>query len=338
MRISDDMIFPKALKPGACVGLLAPSSPITREERILCEKKLREMGYCVLTGETLKRDEKLHGYLAGDAQSRAADINHMFADAEVDAIFCVRGGYGSSQLLKYLDYGCIRRNPKIFIGYSDITSLHTAFQKYCNLVTFHGPMVLPDLAAGKDMDLEEAADSATVDEAGKVKADAVYTIKGLYAACNIEKSMIFENPPGQELRVINEGCGEGRLAGGNLSVLARSLGTAFSPATEGSILFLEDVGESVPRLDMYLTQMQYAGIFTGVKGILLGDFTECSNEKYDKKLDVDTFLKQWFQKLKIPVLANVCSDHRKPMGTLPLGAFCRMRAVEKKISLTFYSQ
>lgn len=309
------MIFPKGLKRGANVGLIAPASPVLPKERWACEERLREMGFTVAVGESLKGDANCFGYLAGGAKERAKDVNQMFLDAQVEAIFCVRGGYGSFQILPYLDYGCICENPKIFVGFSDITALHTVFQRYCNLVTFHGPMVRPNFLGEPDG----------------------YTLEGLLAVCNLEQEVEFVNPPGEGLKVIREGEAEGILLGGNLSVLARSLGTAFGPVSEESILFLEDVGESIPRIHMYLTQMQYGGVFAGVKGVLLGDFTDCTNVGYEESLTAEEFLRGWFGKMGIPVIGNVCSDHRSLMGTLPLGARCKMKAQgEGTAKIVFY--
>ena len=312
------MIYPKPIAPGAGVGLIAPGSPVTPEERRYCQRILGALGFSVITGEALKRDDDLHGYLAGTAMDRARDINRMFADPGVEAIFCVRGGYGSSQLLPYLDYDCIHRNPKIFVGYSDVTSIHTVLQSFCGMVTFHGPMVKPDL--------------------GRLTEGKEYMLRSLFTALGGKDAWVFENPPGEELPILVPGYGEGILTGGNLSVLARSLGTPYAPKTCGKILFLEDIGESIPRIHMYLTQMQYAGVFEGVRGVLLGDFTDCggeaktadAGEESGSRRDLwnaRSLLEEFLKGSGLPVIGNVCSDHRHPMGTLPLGAFCRLRAV-----------
>lgn len=333
-------------------GLIAPASSITPAEHIKCVKALEKLGFAVTEGESLKQDENKYGYLAGEARRRAKDVNDMFADPQVEAIFCTRGGYGSMELLEYLDYELIAANPKVFVGYSDITSLHTAFAKYCGFVIFHGPMVkpnfLPMLGDGSEIGNGEKM------EPGK-EEELKYMLESLYTAWNFweknrdatsygigerhekqrRKGMTFQNPPGEEIKLLNKGrnkagCVEGRLFGGNLSVLAKLLGTAFSPVGNGEILFLEDIGESVSRIHMCLEQMKLAGMFQGVRGILLGDFTDCTNEKYDNSLAVQQFLQEWMEPLGIPVLCNVCSDHRNPMGTLPLGAVCRVEG--EKIS------
>ena len=305
------MIFPKKPKPGALVGLAAPASPVSEQECCRCVRQLKTMGYRVLPGETLYQPHRLRGYLAGEAGVRARDLNRMFADPDVEAVFCVRGGYGSAQLLEYLDYDCIRKNPKAFIGYSDVTSLHGAIQKHCGLVTFHGPMVKSDMINGLDD----------------------YSKKSLYAALGMKtgESVAFCNPPGEEFTVIREGSAHGRLVGGNLSVFARSLGTAYVPDTRGCILFLEDTGESIQRLDMYLTQLRLAGIFEEVEGVLLGGFIKCPGEGANGVPGAEDFLYQWFGALSIPVLGNLYSDHRSPTGTLPLGCLCRMDARQQMI-------
>ena len=329
-------VFPKSLQWGDCIGLVGPASPIPAGEIVKCVELLKRLGYSAVPGETLKRECNLYGYLAADAKSRAGDINRMFADNRVAAVFCTRGGYGSAEVLEYLDYDCIRQNPKIFVGYSDITCIHIALAKYCGFVTFHGPMVWTDLLPRDHMSV----------------ADTVYSMKLLHTACNMNRKMIFQNPPGEEIRVMYAGFShkrssagrpneesftcksaseeescvhEGRLFGGNLSVLAHMLGTPFSPVGGGEILFLEEVGESIAHIHMYLIQMKSAGLFDGVKGILLGAFTDCKIEKYDEMMDIQIFLQEWFTGLGIPVLQNICSDHRKgAMATLPLGARCRM--------------
>lgn len=298
------MVFPECFQTGDLVGLAAPASPVAAGEEELCRRRLEALGFSVQMGETLKNRENVRGYLAGDARRRAEDLNRMFADPEIKAIFCIRGGYGSAQLLEYLDYDSIRKNPKPLIGYSDITSLHCAIQKKCGLVTFHGPMVRPDL-------MEQ-----------KRREGLSYTWESLLLACGGGALRNFGNPPGEPLGVIRAGRAKGRLLGGNLSVLVRLLGTPYCPDFRDSILFLEDVGERLPRVDLCLTQLRLSGVFGQVRGILLGDFTDCTNERYLEGLDSRMFLKEWEWPDGIPVISNVCSDHRWPMGTLPLGATC----------------
>lgn len=307
---SGTLVFPDALKPGDTIGLVSPAFPIKAEERDLCVKMFEDMGYRVLVGGCLEKLLNFHSYLAGDAMSRAEDINRMFRDPEVKAIFCVRGGYGSSHIMRYLDFEMIKKNPKIFVGYSDITNMHSGFQMFCNLVTFHGPMACSNMLN----DFDE------------------YTRESLWRTLNMDGKLEFLNPPGDDgFHVIREGRAEGMLAGGNLSLVARGCGTFFQLDGKGKILFLEDVDETVPALDMYITQMEYAGVFDGVRGILLGDFTDCTNEKYDGTYAMDSFLRDRFAQYEIPVMCHVRSGHDKPMGTLPMGAGCHMDAAANRI-------
>lgn len=313
------MIMPKPLLPGDCVGLIAPASPIREQEHKACVIALEHMGYTVIEGESLKQNASRYGYLAGDAKTRAKDVNDMFANRQIKGIFCTRGGYGSMELLDYLDYECIASNPKVFIGYSDITCLHAAFGKKCGFITFHGPMVKPNLLLEGDI--------------LKYNVDSLQNVLSLRDSLKVD----FKNPSGEEIQLLVQGKKvetkklEGKLFGGNLSVLARLLGTPYSPVGNGEILFLEDIGEPVSKIHMYLEQMRYAGMFADIKCILLGEFTGCTNEKYDKSLKIHTFFQEWFAPLGIPVLSNICSDHRRCMGTLPLGAMCRVTINDRKI-------
>ena len=306
------MRYPKPLKQGAVVGLVAPSSPVENQECIDCEKRLREMGFQVIVAKSLKRGAKIWGYLAGEARERAEEMNEMFQNPQVEAVFCIRGGYGSSQLLEYLDYETIRRNPKVFVGFSDITSLHSVFQRYCDFVTFHGPMVKSNFLDGPGSEEWE------------------YMVSSLWKACS-GRPFFFQNPGNERMETVTLGQASGRLTGGNLSVLAKSLGTPYEPDFQDAILFLEDVGETVPRIDMYLTQLYHAGVFHRVRGVLLGDFTDCTNHAFEPGLMVKDFLREWFGGQKVPVLGNLYSDHRKVMGTLPMGAMCWMDAGDQRV-------
>lgn len=304
------MIFPEALKAGDTVALVAPAFPIKEEERDGCAALLEAMGYRVKMGESLQKLMNFHSYLAGEARIRGNDINQMFSDPQVKAIFCVRGGYGSSHIMRYLDFDMIRKNPKIFVGYSDITNLHSGLQMFCNLVTFHGPMVCSNML--RDFD--------------------DYTRESLFSSLNMGANLEFKNPPGEGgFDVIQNGTASGIITGGNLSLLSRGAGTFFQLDTAGKILFLEDVEESIPSLDMSITQLEYAGMLNQVAGILLGDFTDCNNDRYDGSYQIDEFLHERFSACRVPVLSHVRSGHAKPMGTIPLGTMCHMDTRRRQI-------
>ena len=293
------MVFPEKLKPGDTIGLAAPAFPVSEEKRDAGAALLERMGYHVTMGACLKELYDFHGYLAGDAKKRAEDLNRMFADPEIKAVFCVRGGYGSAHIMKYLDYDLIRKNPKIFVGYSDLTNLHTVLNQICGLVTFHGPMVVSNMLAGYDD----------------------YSRESLRRAMEME----FLNPPEKPaVGVLRKGQARGQITGGNLSLIVGSIGTFYQPDTRGKILFLEDIEETIPRLDMYITHLEDAGMMEYAAGIVLGNFEGCDNSRYDGSYSLEEFLHDRFRDYRIPVLYRVCSDHGKPMGTIPMGTVCRM--------------
>lgn len=296
--------IPRPIKPGDTIGVVAPSFPISPEEKEKTVELLTGAGFQVKLGKTIEQNLNFHNYLAGDARLRADDVNRMFADSEIDGILCARGGYGSSQVMPYLDLGLIRKYPKVFIGYSDITNFHSVLNKYCDLVTYHGPMAVSNMKAYFDE----------------------YTKNSLIAAMNINRTQdyLFQNPAEQPMWTVVPGCAEGILTGGNLSLLQRSVGTFYEIETQGKILFLEDVEESIPAIDMMITHLEQAGLMKGIHGLLLGNFAACSNKRYDGSYSLEAFIRDRFSDYSVPVIANVCSGHEKPMGTLPMGAVCRM--------------
>lgn len=300
------MNFPSKLRLGDRVGLVCPSSPTTSERVDLCKDFIEALGFQTVVGDSCKK--RYHGYLAGTDKERANDINNMFANPFVKAIFCIRGGYGSARIMKYLDYDLIRRNPKIFVGYSDVTNLNLAFLKLSNLVTFHGPMVSSNMLEHFDE----------------------YTKRSFFAALNMHDRLEFKNPIGDEFHVIAHGRARGMVVGGNLALLINMLGTFYMPDLKGKILFIEDIHESVPRVNRMLDQLSLLGVFNQVRGILIGDFTDCDNDE-DEGFQISDLFKEYFSNLKIPVLSNIKSGHSYPMGTIPLGTICEMDTVRRQV-------
>lgn len=302
----EHLIFPDQLKKGDTIGLVCPSSPTTKEKVVKSVEFMQDLGFDVKLGRSCWCE--LHGYLAGDACQRAEDINQMFADDTVKAIFCIRGGYGSSQIMNLLNYAMIRKHPKIFVGYSDITNLLSAFFQLCGFVTFHGPMVASNFLQHFDP----------------------YTEESLWRTLFMGESLTFLNPKGRELTTVKEGCAEGLLVGGNLSLITSQIGTFYAPDFRGKILFLEDVGETVPRIGRMLDQLWLTGIIGQIRGILLGDFTDCTNP-YDSEYGVNELFKDFFCQFKKPVLSNLACGHSFPTATLPIGTFCTMDTIQKQI-------
>lgn len=292
----------KRLEAGDTVGLIAPASPAGASKVEKAAGYLENLGYKVKTGESAYSSR---GYLAGSDELRAADINSMFSDRKVAAVFCMRGGYGSQRLLDMIDYGLIRRNPKIFMGYSDITALLNAISQNCGLITFHGPMG-GDFAGGL----------------GKPTKAAMK--KALESAEPIGK---LPNPevPG----VLSEGKAEGEVVGGNLSIVASSMGTPYEIDTKGRILLLEDVFEEPYSIDRMLNQLRLAGKLDGAAGIILGDWGNTEPEEPGSSLSLEEVLEDYFKDIGKPVLTGYKIGHCKPNLTVPIGARAAIDTCEK---------
>lgn len=302
------MIFPKKLKKGDTVGLVCTSSFIKTEKIGICVRTVESMGYKVKTADNLDKD--YGGYMAGGGKLRAGQLNRMFEDNDVNAIFCVRGGYGSSRIMEYIDYDMVRKNPKIFVGYSDVTNLHIAFIQKCQMVTFHGPMVHSNMIENFDIETE----------------------KSLLKTINADSDIEFKNPEGFDIKILHKGKGEGRLTGGNLSLLSASIGTPYEIETEKSILFVEEVNEPIGKIEKWVWHLRDAGKLKKCNGIILGQFSEvrCSKVGFDA---IRCFYDA-LEGLDIPIFYNIQSGHGKPMMTLPLGTDCYMDSSSKSIKFS----
>ncbi|WJF92170.1 LD-carboxypeptidase [Paraburkholderia bonniea] len=245
-------------------------------------------------------------YLAGTDTARLADLHAAFAAPDVDAVWCLRGGFGSTQLLDKIDYALLRANPKPFIGYSDITALHAAIQRHANFVTFHGPMLSSDLLIPKQAPTEE---------------NVFAMIQG-----RVAPGVWFKPPAAFPLTALAPGVAAGRLVGGNLSLQCSVLGTPYEIDTRDAILFIEDVGETPSRIDRLLTHLRLAGKLASIKGVLIGNFSDLG-EHPDEVVDpvvLQPLFRRIFEPLGIPVLAGWPSGHCDPNLTLPLGASIRL--------------
>jgi muramoyltetrapeptide carboxypeptidase len=229
------MIKPKTLKKGDLIGITAPSGAVEDPSVVYeAEKGLKALGFEV---KIAKSCFQKYGYLAGRDEERARDLNRLFQDKDVSGILCIKGGYGATRILDMLDYDMIRENPKAFIGYSDITALHLAFHKYCDLVTFHGPV-------GYDV-------TPSFEEYSKS-----FFLKALTTGRPVGELF---NPPDREIRCCYPGKAKGPLIGGNLSLVAATIGTKYEIDTKGKLLLLEDIDERPYRVDRMLTQLLMAG-------------------------------------------------------------------------------
>lgn len=301
------MIKARALKPGDTIGLIAPSSPTTKENVERAKNKLMEMGFKVKIGKSAYEQ---YGYLSGTDDIRANDINQMFSDGQVDGIICLRGGYGTPRILDLIDYNIIRNNPKVFVGYSDITALHLAFTQKCNLITFHGPMASSDIIGN-------------FSEFSKTSL--------LKAITNTEPIGNISNPEGQEIISINGGIGEGSIIGGNLSLLVDTLATPYEIDVKGKILFIEEIGEDPYKIDRMLNQLRLSGKLKEAEGIILGDFNNCYTSKHSESLSLDQIFNDHIKPMGKPTISNLKAGHCEPMLTLPFGVKARLDADKREL-------
>jgi len=282
--------LPVALPGDACFAIVAPAGP-ARLDAQKASQWFAERGYrCRIYPGV----EQAQGYLAGSDQQRVQDLHDAFADPAIDAILCMRGGYGSMRLLDRLDFDLIRRNPKPLIGYSDITALHMAIYRKTGLVTFHGAMLNADLLGAK---------------LAPTESSLVAQLSGALATGDT-----LVHPAEFPLSSVVPGVARGRLLGGNLSILGATMGTLAEIDTQGCILFIEDVNEPLYRVDRLLTQLRLAGKLEGVKGVLVGDFAGITVAA------LTPLLHDIFGALGVPVLAGWRSGHCDPNVCLPMGA------------------
>lgn len=298
---------PKPLEAGAHVALVAPAGPLQKPEELpRAQENARTLGWEPVVGA--HATEKT-GYLAGHDRDRLNDINRALRDPKIEAIWCLRGGYGMMRILPGIDYEALSRTPKTIIGYSDVTALHAAVQRKCGLVTFHGPTareMLTDFSRGS---LQRAV-IARSDSCGAAP----------------------------EAREINAGTAEGRLVGGNLAVLSSLCGTPYMPDLADGILILEDVNEPVYRIDRMLQQLVLAGVLTGCKAIAFG---ACTNSPEDPGggggRQFDQILGDLAHSLGVPCLAGIPVGHIAEQWTIPLGAMAVMDTAARTLTVTSYN-
>ena len=309
------MIFPEPLKKGDNVFLFCPSSPIIPEEDIeKCKKVIIDLGFNPVIGKSLY--ENYGGYMAGKAEIRIEDLHEAFSRKDIKGIFCVKGGYSASQLLDKIDYELIKNNPKIFVGYSDVTNLHIVFNQKCNLGTYHGPMVKSNM-------INDFND---------------YTKTSFFEAMEKNETK-YEEPENMPLSILTEGNSpseniSGVLTGGNMAIIVTTLGTQYEIDTKGKILFLEDVDEEIGSLNRMLTHLKYAGKFNDCKAVVFGNFAACKNTytKENQHYELLELLNDFFADYDKPVIYGMESGHKKPyMFTLPLGAECSINLQNKEI-------
>jgi muramoyltetrapeptide carboxypeptidase len=304
------LLKPRALKQGDTVGLITPSTYVSDPDRLAAMRRTVE--YLGLKYKAGKNVGKRLGYLGGSIQERLDDLHAMFADAEVRAVMCVRGGYGTAMLLDRIDFSLIARNPKIFTGYSDITALHLGIHQRTGLVTFHGPTLLSDFS---EYTLEHFR-------------RALFDPRPLGLLANPPESNRLR--PRHPVRTIRGGKARGPLIGGNLSLISSTMGTPWEIQTEGKLLFIEDVDEQPYSMDRMLTQLRLAGKFRGIRGLILGECSNCAPREFrpsfESTLSLGEVLDSIVGDLPVPVVTGMTIGHTQDQLTLPLGVTAELDA------------
>ena len=294
---STSLIKPRALRPGSTIAVISPASTPKSELVHRGMAHLHLLGYKTVLGSHALDSGPL--YYAGAIEDRLSDLHGAFADSTIDGIVCTRGGWGSAELLPYLDVALIRANPKVFIGYSDHTSLHTWLHNEANLVTFYGPMVAADFSR------DDGADIASWQHS--FHGDGSWSL-GI----------------ADGLRVLRPGYAEGQLNGGCISIFAEALGTPYAPRIDqNSMLFLEDIGTKPYQWDRMLQHLRAAGMLKHVRGIVLGDMT--ANVKPDEMPLLEAACLHALEDFVGPVAIGLRSGHVVGQNrSVPLGAWVSM--------------
>lgn len=306
-------VKPKALKKGDTIGLITPGSFIDDEGLEKAIENVKSLGFKVKLSKNIR---KQRGYTAGTKEERVSDIHDMFSDSEVDGVWAARGGYGCTGLLPLIDFDLIKDNPKVFIGYSDITVLHLAFYKKTGLVSFHGPVASSTLS---EYALKYLEGMITIPE----KPQKVYP-------CKVNDEKAKENVLFQP-EVFNEGEAKGLLIGGNLSLIAAMVGTEWEMDLDDKLLFIEDIGEDPYRIDKMLIQLDQNKDINKAKGVLFGVFDDCGIPDDEPSLTFSEMLKDNVKDLKIPCSYGFSFGHIRNQFTLPIGIKAKMNAKERTL-------
>ncbi|RJX33645.1 MAG: LD-carboxypeptidase [Desulfurivibrio sp.] len=290
-------LLPLSLQKGDTIGLVAPAGPFDEEEFARGVQILDQYGFKLRIPRELATR---HNYLAGQDRHRAAIFHEIWRDPEVKAVLAVRGGYGSLRILPAIDYQLLRLQPKILIGFSDITALHCAIFQQTGLVTFHGPMVTT-LAKSDRESLLSFFDTITSGSCRPITDQA--------------------------LEILKPGRAAGRLSGGNLTTLVHLLATPFEVSWRDRIVLLEDVGEAPYRIDRMLTQLKMAGRFAGIRGLILGSFTNCGEREM-----IWARVLELFNEEDLPIWGNFPSGHGNRNMIVPLGSEAVMDSAAATLS------
>jgi muramoyltetrapeptide carboxypeptidase len=312
---SKPLIRPPRLQPGNKIHLVAPAGPLLeRDDLVRAQELCRALGYEPVLGQNA---HKRYGYCAGTDEERLADFNLAMQDPSSSAIWCIRGGYGALRLLEQVDYAAMAHHPKALIGFSDATTLLNAVHCLTGLVTFHGPVARTAMPAFSRIHFERVLTAAA--PAGRLGR--------------------LQPPPdvliSQDNRIATlcPGIAEGPLAGGNLSLLQCLIGTPYFPELAGAILFLEDVGEDLYRIDRMLAHLRLIGALRQLAGVVVGRFTDMRHHGDDGALGLDEVLAGYFEPLGVPVAYGFPVGHLDAQWTLPIGVRARLDATAGELEL-----
>jgi len=309
------LLKPPRLKPGALVGVVAPGGVLEEGHIERCVRNLEDFGVRVKLGANIRA---AHGGYAGTVAQRAEDVHAMFRDREVQAIWCARGGSGCTALLPHLDYGLIRRSPKIVVGFSDITALHLGLLRRAGLVSFHGPAGISTFSDYSVANLRAVL----------MEPEASRTFEG--AEENFVRTL---GEPQFEPRPYVQGVATGRLVGGNLSILTALVGTPYGAAPGPNLLFLEEIGEAPYRIDRMLTQLAQSGLLTTATGAMLGVFQRCEATDGDPSLTLQEVLESHFRQGNRPAGYGYSFGHIPHQLTLPVGVRARLDTAAQTLTL-----
>ncbi|GAB2608743.1 S66 peptidase family protein [Belliella aquatica] len=306
-RSSSISLLPKSLKKGDTVGLISPSSATAeRIQFMFAQEALEALGFRVKLGENLKNRR---GHLAGTDEERAGDLNSMFADDEVKAIICIRGGSGAARILPMIDYKSIKKNPKPLLGYSDITALHNAIHAKTGLITFHGPN---GTGSWNNFNVQQF--------------ENIFFDKALTTFQNeVQKGddLVIKN---NRTITLKSGTVEGKILGGNLTVLTALSGTPYLPDFKDSILFIEDIGEDPYKIDRMMSTLKLNGTLDQIKGFVFGQCTDCTPSGGYGSLTLDDVLDDYILPLGIPAYKGAMIGHIQKQFIIPVGARVKLDA------------
>lgn len=301
---------PPALRPGDKIGLIAPAGPVAGDKVGNALTNMQNLGLEPVYNEIAL---KKHGYFSATDQQRLDDLHFMFANKDIKGIWCLRGGYGCTRILPYINYDLIRKNPKIFIGYSDITALHHAFYKEAGLQSYHGPVASSQVFS-----------SFTYDNLQQVFFSNLKEVE-------VKPHEQEEEKYRQPALTLFPGMAKGKLTGGNLTLLSAMAGTEFAPRFKNKIVFIEEIGEKPYRIDRMLTQLLHATDITKARGIIFGIFHDCQPKPEENSFSLLETIQDFVEKLKLPTIYGFPIGHVPDMVCLPMEAEATLDAALKTV-------